>query len=248
MKIAKWDDHYENAQSRKVHHLSWVPVPNKHDGEKYSEIMTLSDAPIIFTAWILMLQVASRSQHRGSLLRDDGTPHTPESLALKTRGKAEWFSIAIPILVKIGWLDGVFGSNTSTLPEHSQNTPSTLPHFRDRTEGNRREQTYSSSSDDGFNEFWKAYPRKVGKGDAFKVWKKLSPNEDFRSEILSAVIAQSKWPDWIKDGGQFIPHPATWLNGCRWEDELPDKPKSTPGVGTGIFAPGGEMEIDWSKP
>ena len=103
-------------------------------------------------------------------------------------------------------------------------------------------------ADDGFDEFWKAYPRKLGKGDALKAWKKLSPSDDFRSEILSAVVAQSKWPDWIKEGGQFIPHPATWLNGCRWEDELPEKPKSTPGVGTGIFAPGGEMEIDWSKP
>ena len=33
--------------------------------------------------------------------------------------------------------------------------------------------------------------------------------------------AWSKSHDWTKDGGQFIPHAATWLNGKRWEDELP---------------------------
>jgi len=33
--------------------------------------------------------------------------------------------------------------------------------------------------------------------------------------------------DWRKDSGQFIPHPATWLNAKGWEDstviELPEQ-------------------------
>lgn len=120
MKITNWDTVYENAQSRKVHRLSWVPVPNKHDGERYSELMATKDSAEIFAAWILILQVASRSQHRGSLLRDNGKCHTPESLALKTRGKVEWFKKAIPYLLQIGWLEGVMEDASSALPERSQ--------------------------------------------------------------------------------------------------------------------------------
>ena len=38
---------------------------------------------------------------------------------------------------------------------------------------------------------------------------------------MTAAIAKQKLSDqWTKEGGQFIPHPATWLNGKRWEDEL----------------------------
>ena len=38
--------------------------------------------------------------------------------------------------------------------------------------------------------------------------------------ILNAVKAQRESPQWTRDGGQFIPHPATWLNQERWEDEV----------------------------
>ncbi len=116
MKITNWDQQYENAQSRKVHRLTWVPVPNKHDGERYSELMARPDSAEIFSAWILILQVGSRSQSRGSLLRDNGIPHTAESLSIKTRGKLEWFKKAIPYLLQIGWLEGVECDATSALP------------------------------------------------------------------------------------------------------------------------------------
>ena len=43
--------------------------------------------------------------------------------------------------------------------------------------------------------------------------------------ILAGIEKQKQSAQWTKDGGQFIPHPATWLNGCRWEDEMP---KNTP--------------------
>jgi len=31
---------------------------------------------------------------------------------------------------------------------------------------------------------------------------------------------------WNRDGGRYIPHPSTWLNGRRWEDELAPAPPS----------------------
>lgn len=71
-----------------------------------------------------------------------------------------------------------------------------------------------------FDRFWKLYPRKIGKGNAEKAWKKLRVTQPLFDKICSALSAQVASPDWMKDGGQFIPYPATWLNGKRWEDEL----------------------------
>lgn len=103
--VSNWDDHYENNRSRTVKELSWVPVPNSHDGESYSRIITGKNAAEIFAAWILILQVASRCQPRGTLLRSNGHPHDAESLALKTRAPAEWFTKAFEVLCVCGWMN-----------------------------------------------------------------------------------------------------------------------------------------------
>jgi phage replication O-like protein O len=71
-----------------------------------------------------------------------------------------------------------------------------------------------------FDIFWQLYPRKVGKGAAKKVWAKLKPNDALVQRILEAVSEQRDSVQWARDGGQYIPHPTTWLNQERWEDEL----------------------------
>lgn len=71
-----------------------------------------------------------------------------------------------------------------------------------------------------FERFWKAYPRKVGKGAAEKSFKKYKPDDSLTERMIASVEAHKKSDQWKKDGGQFIPHPATWLNQRRWEDEI----------------------------
>ena len=73
-----------------------------------------------------------------------------------------------------------------------------------------------------FDGFWSIYPKKAGKQDALKAWKKLKPGHDLLAIIMTKLKAQSASHDWQKDGGKFVPHPATWLNGHRWEDEVKD--------------------------
>lgn len=70
-----------------------------------------------------------------------------------------------------------------------------------------------------FEVFWKAYPRKVCKKDAKKAFEKINPDEALLQTMLKAVRQQSNTPSWTKDGGKYIPHPTTWLNGARWEDD-----------------------------
>ena len=80
---------------------------------------------------------------------------------------------------------------------------------------------------DGFERFWKAYPRRLGKQDASKAWKKLQPDEALTKTILEAIDRHKATDGWRKAEGQYIPYPATWLNGKRWEDEIPGTPEST---------------------
>ena len=68
--------------------------------------------------------------------------------------------------------------------------------------------------------FWNAYPRKKNKGSAERAFKKINPDKSFLNEILSKLEEAKKSHDWQKDGGQFIPYPATWLNARGWEDEI----------------------------
>ncbi|KKW00239.1 MAG: hypothetical protein UY34_C0033G0012 [Parcubacteria group bacterium GW2011_GWA2_48_9] len=85
---------------------------------------------------------------------------------------------------------------------------------------------------DSFTEFWTAYPRKTQKQIAFKSWCKVNPDPELRMKILTAIAQQSKSPQWTKDEGQFIPHPATWLNQQRWDDQMTI---TRPKVGGGKF-------------
>ena len=73
--------------------------------------------------------------------------------------------------------------------------------------------------EDPFDTFWREYPRKVGKGAARKSFEKAMKKTDLKT-ILDAVEAQRQSSQWTKDNGQFIPHPATWLNQERWADEV----------------------------
>lgn len=85
--------------------------------------------------------------------------------------------------------------------------------------------TTSSSAPDSaelFSRFWKLYPRKVGKDKAEKAWAKIKLTQPLFDEIIAALAKHSVTPGWTKDNGQFIPHASTWLNGKRWEDEVPE--------------------------
>lgn len=71
-----------------------------------------------------------------------------------------------------------------------------------------------------FEEFWKAYPRKMAKSAAKRAWVRLRVSDDLLKSMLSAIAQQKRSEQWSKNGGQFIPLPATWLNGGRWQDDL----------------------------
>lgn len=77
-----------------------------------------------------------------------------------------------------------------------------------------------SKTKDLFDVFYAEYPRKVSRADAEKAFRSLAVDDALLSKILNGLSNWKKQDGWKKDGGQFIPYPATWLRQRRWEDEL----------------------------
>lgn len=76
------------------------------------------------------------------------------------------------------------------------------------------------SDDPRFEAFWKAYPRKTGKEAARKAW--AFAMGVTTPERVEAAVRAYKWPE----DPRFIPHPSTWLNQGRWDDEpTPEAPR-----------------------
>lgn len=94
-----------------------------------------------------------------------------------------------------------------------------------KVKGTKKRMTYD---DPGFQAFWSAYPKKAAKISALKAFEKINPDRVLLSQMIGALKAWCKTEQWQKDGGQFIPHASTWLNGRRWEDELPQENHGLP--------------------
>lgn len=78
-----------------------------------------------------------------------------------------------------------------------------------------------------FDRWYQQYPRKKARQDAERAWKKLKPDQ--RRLAMETLPDHIDYWDSENTEKDFIPYPATWLNGNRWEDELtPSEPKGKP--------------------
>lgn len=75
---------------------------------------------------------------------------------------------------------------------------------------------------DAFNEFWGLYPRKIGKKYAGACFWRAVEEGATTGEI---IVGLRLFLDNLPEERQFIPHPSTWLNQGRWEDEYEQRVK-----------------------
>ena len=78
-----------------------------------------------------------------------------------------------------------------------------------------------NENEERFARFWAAYPRKEAKATALKAFLKIAPDDAMLQTMLTAIDRFKQTEQWQEDGGKYIPHPTTWLNQRRWEDEPP---------------------------
>ena len=78
---------------------------------------------------------------------------------------------------------------------------------------------HSASIDDNWLWFWREYPRKKSKGDAYRAWQQTATIRPDIEAVISAIDRNLSTGHWRESEPQYIPLPATWLRAWGWEDE-----------------------------
>lgn len=86
-------------------------------------------------------------------------------------------------------------------------------------EQEKEEEEKKKKWEEQFEQFYKSYPKKVKKDLVKKWFEKNKPSSELFSSMMNSLEQFRGCEDWLKDKGQYIPYPSTWLNQKRWEDE-----------------------------
>lgn len=178
--------------------LIWLPQFMKYNAP---------ESPNVLKSWSGALEDCPECQLKNEVF------HTIKAFA-ESLGKAfdkafsEAFKLPLP--------------NQEQEQEQEHNTPLTPQGGNDcsvsPTQDRRIKKPTTYSPD--FERFWSEYPRRTGKDAAWKVYQRRK-HEVPKGDAMSVILERHRQTDqWQREGGQYIPHPATWLNQGRWEDDL----------------------------
>lgn len=105
-RIKDWESVFENATTRKLKSLLWVPIPTRQDGDGYTAVVNHPNGAAHYGVFVALVCIASRCTPRGDLVRGNGEPHTAASLARICRMSEAVVGEAINHLScqQIGWL------------------------------------------------------------------------------------------------------------------------------------------------
>lgn len=134
-------------------------------------------------------------------------------------------------------------------PEQKFATPPNKSSGRTIQDNNTSNNNTTRACARGFDRFWAAYPRKVGKGAAERSFERVHPDATLLDRMLRAIETQRQSDTWLRG---YIPNPATWLNQRRWEDE-PDgvtapaaqQAPHSPPPPTPVLDPSGDITKLW---
>jgi len=119
----------------------------------------------------------------------------------------------------------------TSVPTMSRHAPDKVPPNRidkNRLEEKRVDKNITTIPQEPvvvFEDFWEAYPKKIGKEDALKAWKKLKPSDSLVKGILFDIHQRVSLGHWCTGKGKaYIPGPAPYLNQKKWQDEIIPRP------------------------
>lgn len=196
-RVKDWARHYENNRTRAVRIMRWIPVPNKHDGEGIRQILDQSDGIVIYGCWHLILQVASKMPTRGLLVRGDGSPMTPDALAVRTGWRtAADFARALAFLAspQVAWLEEVGASDVTTTQEGAASAQEGAPsaHFSAPTGQDSTGQLHTHTAREGWlgmvDRIRQARPEYAGMREA-DILNAIRPAFG-KADALSAAVAE----------------------------------------------------------
>lgn len=226
--------------------VKWIKITtDMFDDEKIRLIESMPEGDAILVTWIKLLTLAGKTNDNGTIYLTETIPYTEDMLsticrrplqiirlALQTFEKLEMIAVENGIINIVNWEKH---QNIERLQQIREQTRTRVARFREKqrllsepvtlrnaevTQQNKNKNKNIYMLKNGFNLFWERYPKKLAKRDAERAFDKINPDEKLFNLILEKLELYKQSEAWLKDGGQFIPYPATWLNGRRWEDEI----------------------------
>ena len=132
----------------------------------------------------------------------------------------------------------IYDINLESSDKLPDKRPTNKPTTNKKVYKNVKNKTYAQS----FNDFWNIYPKKIGKEKAFTAWKTHNC-DSIVAIIIKSVKAHISSKQWKKDEGEFIPHPTTFINQHRWDDEV-EMPKI---ITQSTMKSGSDIVEKWKK-
>lgn len=201
------------------------------------------ELPTAIGWWMCLLSMASASPQRGKLMLTDTEPYTVEDIACNVTCNVSVTIGVLQVFQKAGLLaqkQGVF--NVPNWDKRQGNAKPGAQRTRECRERKRLEdvtlqQRYCNgieleldidstpispkgeSVDANFTAWYKAYPKKKKPLDAQKAWGQTKGKRPPLSDMLAALEWQRTSFEWTKNGGQFIPWPASYLRAGSWAEE-----------------------------
>ena len=223
--------------------VKWIKITtDMFDDEKIRLIESMPEGDAILVTWIKLLTLAGKTNDNGTIYLTETIPYTEDMLtticrrplqiirlALQTFEKLEMIAIENGIINIVNWEKH---QNIERLQQIREQTRTRVARFREKqrllsepvtlrnAEVTQQNKNKNKNIYSHFSLFWERYPKKLAKRDAEKAFAKINPDEKLFNLILEKLELYKQSEAWLKDGGQFIPYPATWLNGRRWEDEI----------------------------
>ncbi|MCC6263720.1 MAG: hypothetical protein IT169_09105 [Bryobacterales bacterium] len=247
LRVKDWGRLYENNRTRDLKAMQWVPIPNRMDGDGYTELVDHESGAAHLGAWLAMVQIASRCHPRGTLVRDDGRPHTPQSLARISRLPATLFDEALPRLIRIGWLESYRADNCrgfidthevaaepqrdAEIPQDGAISPQDGDHEgkewkeqKEQKEGTERARVLTfSAPESGIHEFLNAYPKKTNRDAATRAYLSVIETAEEHARLMAGLrrwLDSDQWHRSLKDNsGRYVPNPGRFIANRLYVDE-----------------------------
>lgn len=199
-----------------------APVHGKNWSQSYREFNRIlgADAPAAYGLFCKLreLQAENPSQFRDCIRDHKGR----EMGAAEIAGVLGWPEKQVAKLLEVlsseevGWVACVRDPDQDHNHNNTTQASRKLPE-NPGSSGNSRQKRESEYSPE-FLEFFSLYPNKDAKKDAFKAFEQIDGYSHMEA-IKEALAWQVKQEKWTKDNGKYVPLPATYLRGKRWEDE-----------------------------
>jgi len=223
LSVRDWDKLYECNRTRTLKKMDWFPLKNDQASDGYTELLAHDRGLSHFGAFVAILQVASKCQQRGVLIRTNGQPHTAGSIARIVRADEATVAEAITRLLSIGWLVSEIRQDDAGIRHPDAGIRQDDAVFRQDDAGDRPYSTVQDKtgqdtvSGGAAREFIDQYPRKTGLQIGLQTYLSMIEAGE-ESAVFAGLDRWKKSEAWAKDSGKWIPEPGRWLTDRRWQE------------------------------